>query len=95
MATVFVDVKHDEFGYVVDGRLVSSFCLYAYSLRHGAVSDPLLADVRALGLDRDDRTDEAVAGALALADRATRVRPHRADLVRPSLSGRIASPAGR
>ncbi|WP_433248680.1 DUF6461 domain-containing protein [Streptosporangium sp. CA-135522] len=49
VATVFFDIKHDDFTYVVDGRWISSFSPYAYSLREGVVPDPLLADVRELG----------------------------------------------
>ncbi|NRQ31489.1 hypothetical protein HII36_06490 [Nonomuraea sp. NN258] len=88
-ATVFVDLKHDDFCYLVDGRRVSSFCWFAYSLRDGVFPDPLLADVHELGLDRDDSTEEPLPNALALAERATGVRLQRADFVRPSLMGSI------
>ncbi|WP_431930809.1 DUF6461 domain-containing protein [Nonomuraea jabiensis] len=58
VATVFVDIKHDDFFCLVDGPRISSFSWYAYSLRHGLNPDPLLADVHELGLDLDDGTDE-------------------------------------
>ncbi|MFI6604031.1 hypothetical protein ACIBHX_48035 [Nonomuraea sp. NPDC050536] len=48
-ATVFVDLKHDYFFYLVDGRRISSFSWFAYSLRDGFGPDPLLADVHELG----------------------------------------------
>ncbi|MGW6495634.1 DUF6461 domain-containing protein [Nonomuraea angiospora] len=87
VATVFVDIKHDDFFYLVDGRLISSFSWYAYSLRDGPDPDPLLADVHELGLDLDDLTEQPLPSALALAERATGVRLHRADFIRPSLVG--------
>ncbi|MFI6743787.1 DUF6461 domain-containing protein [Nonomuraea sp. NPDC050451] len=89
VATVFVDVMHDDFFYLVDGRRISSFSWYAYSLRDGLDPDPLLADVHELGLDLDDGTEEPLASALALAERATGVRLHRADYIRPSLIGSV------
>ncbi|MGW0193499.1 DUF6461 domain-containing protein [Nonomuraea sp. NPDC003201] len=74
---------------LVDGRRISSFSWYAYSLRHGLDPDPLLADVHELGLDLDDGTEEPLPSALALAERATGVRLHRADFIRPSLIGSV------
>ncbi|MFI6319309.1 DUF6461 domain-containing protein [Nonomuraea sp. NPDC050556] len=88
MATVFFDVKHDDFTYAVDGRLVSAFSVFAYSCREGVEPDPLEAAVLELGLDRDERVEEPVAAALELAGRATGVYLSAADFVRPS--GQVA-----
>ncbi|MEU6788655.1 DUF6461 domain-containing protein [Nonomuraea angiospora] len=89
VATVFADINHDDFFYLVDGRRITSFCWYAYSLRDGLDPDPLLADVHELGLDLDDGTEQPLPSALALAERATGVRLHRADFIRPSLIGSL------
>ncbi|MGW0194141.1 DUF6461 domain-containing protein [Nonomuraea sp. NPDC003201] len=90
-AAVFMTIKNDGFTYCVDGRSITTFGLYAYSLRRGSDPDRLQAEVEALGMDMDgdqpDVPDDPVSGALALAERATGVHLSPARYAGPALIG--------
>ncbi|MFI7419440.1 DUF6461 domain-containing protein [Nonomuraea sp. NPDC049684] len=88
-ATVFADVEDSDFTYEVNDRLITTFGLYGYRYREGDDPDRLLADVRELGLygDGDGYGEDPVAGALALASRATGVHLTRAHYAQPALTG--------
>ncbi|WP_449064272.1 DUF6461 domain-containing protein [Planomonospora algeriensis] len=90
-AAVYVNINDEGFTYCVDSRRITTFSLYAYSLREGADPDRLRADVQDLGMDIDGDQlgfpDDPVAGALALAERATGVRLTAARFARPALIG--------
>ncbi|WP_084962917.1 DUF6461 domain-containing protein [Thermoactinospora rubra] len=90
-ASVYVNIKNDGFTYCVDGRQITTFSLYAYSLREGADPDRLQSDVEDLGMDIDGNQlgfpDDPVSSALALAERATGVHLSSAHLASPALIG--------
>ncbi|WP_431919614.1 DUF6461 domain-containing protein [Nonomuraea jabiensis] len=78
------------FTYCVDGRSITTFGLYAYSLRRGSDPDRLQADAEALGMDIDGEQPEIpdpVSSALALAERATGVHLSPARYAGPALIG--------
>jgi hypothetical protein len=87
VATVFANVEDSEFTFRSNDRLITTFGLYGYRYREGDDPDRLLADVRDLGLDGDEYHRDPVAGALALASRATGVHLSRAHYARPVLAG--------
>ncbi|GII05788.1 DUF6461 domain-containing protein [Planobispora takensis] len=90
-AAVYMNIKNDGFTYCVDGRKITMFSLYAYSLREGADPDRLQADVEDLGMDTGgdqlDFPDDPVSSALALAERATGVHLSSARFAGPALIG--------
>ncbi|MBG0814196.1 DUF6461 domain-containing protein [Planomonospora sp. ID82291] len=90
-AAVYVNINNDGFTYCVDGRRITTFSLYAYSLRKGFDPDRLQADVEDLGMDIDGDqlgfSDDPVSSALALAERATGVRLSAARFTGPALIG--------
>jgi hypothetical protein len=92
-------MRHDyaashEFGYAVDGELITSFPPEATWRRHGSDPERLGADMAAVGLplvdDYDEEPDRPIARALLLAARLTGRLPTRADLDRDLLSGDVA-----
>ncbi|MGW7478663.1 DUF6461 domain-containing protein [Nonomuraea muscovyensis] len=91
VASVYMNIKNDGFTYCVDGRQITRFSLYAYSLRKGSDPDRLQADVEDLGLDVDGNQlgfpDDPVSSALALAERATGVHLPSARFASPALIG--------
>lgn len=90
-ASVFMTINNDGFTYCVDRRQITTFSLYAYSLRKGSDPDRLHADVEDLGVDIDgdqiDFSDDPVCSALALAERATGVHLSSARFAGPALIG--------
>ncbi|MEV4219240.1 DUF6461 domain-containing protein [Nonomuraea sp. NPDC049725] len=90
-AVVRVTHSGADFGYYADGELITAFGLFSYRLRQGADPDRLADDLRALGVDVDGERPEfpghPVAGALALAERATGVHLSSANRTAPVLTG--------
>ncbi|WP_157245029.1 DUF6461 domain-containing protein [Nonomuraea typhae] len=86
-ALVFFTVKSDDVALFADGERIVRFSPYAYTYRDGEVPQHLIAYLKELGLDRDDRTEDPVPKALALAARATGVRFTPAHFVREPLGG--------
>ncbi|MBG0819625.1 hypothetical protein HS048_02510 [Planomonospora sp. ID91781] len=89
-AAVIATVKREDFAYCVDGRLVTTFDLYSYSLREGSDPDRLHAEVENLGLNDGDPLefpDDPISRALALAERATGVHLSAARYGGPALIG--------
>ncbi|GGL34345.1 DUF6461 domain-containing protein [Planomonospora parontospora] len=90
-ASVYMNIKNDGFTYCVDSRRITTFSLYAYSLRKGADPDRLHPDAEDLGMDIDGDQfgfpDDPVSSALALAERATGVHLSPARFARPALIG--------
>ncbi|MEU8152001.1 DUF6461 domain-containing protein [Nonomuraea sp. NPDC048901] len=87
MATVFANIKSDDFSLLIDGELIAKFGLYGYSYRHGEVPEHLLPHLQELGLDRDDLTENSVTKALAFASRATGVRFSPRQFAKDALTG--------
>ncbi|MEV1176520.1 DUF6461 domain-containing protein [Nonomuraea sp. NPDC049784] len=89
VATVFADLKGADFTYEANEQLITTFSLYSYRLREGNQPDRFLADVRELGLYRDDDgyADDPISSALALASRAAGVRLSRSQYAKPTLIG--------
>ncbi|MEV6159802.1 DUF6461 domain-containing protein [Nonomuraea sp. NPDC052129] len=89
VARVFADLNGADFTYEANEQLITTFSLYSYRLREGGQPDRFLADVRELGLYRDDDgyADGPISSALALASRATGVRLSRSQYARPTLIG--------
>ncbi|MET9248107.1 DUF6461 domain-containing protein [Nonomuraea sp. NPDC003709] len=87
VATVFANIKSDNFSLLVDGDLIIKFGLYGYSYRHGEVPEHLLPHLQELGLDRDGLTENPVPRALAFASRATGVRFSRRHFAQDALTG--------
>lgn len=90
-AAMYVNINNDGFTYCVDGRQITTFSLYAYSLRKGVDPDRLQTDVEDLGMDIDgdqlDFPDDPVSSTLALAARATGVHLPSSRFARPALMG--------
>ncbi|NJP92024.1 hypothetical protein HCN51_21600 [Nonomuraea sp. FMUSA5-5] len=87
VATVFANVEDSEFSFWANERLITTFGLYGYRYREGDDPDRFLADARDLNLCGDGYCENRVAGALALASRATGVHLSRAHYARPALTG--------
>ncbi|WP_152990474.1 DUF6461 domain-containing protein [Sphaerimonospora mesophila] len=90
-AAVSATTKNEDFAHCLDGRLVTTFSLYSYSLREGADPDRLRTDVEDLGMNVDgDRVgcpEDRVSRALALAERATGVHLSSMRYAEPALIG--------
>ncbi|MFD8564559.1 DUF6461 domain-containing protein [Streptosporangium canum] len=90
-AAVLATIKNEDFTYCVDGRSVTTFSLYCYSLREGSDPGRLQADVEELGMNVDgdqlEFPDDPVSRALALAERATGVHLPPARYAGPALIG--------
>ncbi|MFI6502871.1 DUF6461 domain-containing protein [Nonomuraea typhae] len=86
-ALVYFTIKSDDFALFADGEQIIRFSPYAYTHRYGEAPQHLIAHLKELGLDRDDRTENPVPKALALASRATGVRFTRAHFGRVPLGG--------